>query len=187
MQKKEPVFDFENFITTNLKLKEKDEIYCKPFQKSQCFNPRCQKLHVKLDKAVVCKHWLRGLCKKNEKCEFLHEYNLKKMPECWFFSKYGECSNIECHFLHIDPNSESKECLWYKRGFCRHGLMCRNKHVKKKLCYSYFYGFCIEGPECKLGHPKAELPINMEQRGIEEKDIISKPKPPIDADIEQVL
>lgn len=59
--------------------------------------------------------------------------------------------------------------------------------MKKKLCYSYFYGFCIEGPECKLGHPKAELPINMEQRGIEEKDIISKPKPPIDADIEQVL
>jgi hypothetical protein len=46
---------------------------------------------------VVCKHWLRGLCKKGDNCEFLHEYNLRKMPECWFYSKYGECNNgAEC-------------------------------------------------------------------------------------------
>jgi cleavage and polyadenylation specificity factor subunit 4 len=25
---------------------------------------------------LVCKHWLRSLCKKGEGCEFLHEYNL---------------------------------------------------------------------------------------------------------------
>jgi hypothetical protein len=23
----------------------------------------------------------------------MHEYNLRKMPECWFFAKYGFCSN----------------------------------------------------------------------------------------------
>lgn len=42
---------------------------------------------------TVCKHWLRGLCKKGQNCDFMHEYNLRKMPECWFFAKYGFCSN----------------------------------------------------------------------------------------------
>lgn len=42
---------------------------------------------------TVCKHWLRGLCKKGPQCEFMHEYHLRKMPECWFFAKYGFCSN----------------------------------------------------------------------------------------------
>lgn len=41
---------------------------------------------------TVCKHWLRGLCKKGADCEFLHEYNLRKMPECYFFTKHGFCS-----------------------------------------------------------------------------------------------
>lgn len=38
---------------------------------------------------VVCKHWLRGLCKKGDNCEFLHEYDLSKMPPCHFFINYG--------------------------------------------------------------------------------------------------
>lgn len=42
---------------------------------------------------TVCKHWLRGLCKKGKGCDFMHEYHLRKMPECWFFAKYGFCSN----------------------------------------------------------------------------------------------
>ena len=36
-------------------------------------------------------HWLRDLCKKGDQCEFLHEYNLKKMPECHFFATFGAC------------------------------------------------------------------------------------------------
>ena len=37
--------------------------------------------HVRGDKTIVCKHWLRGLCKKGDGCEFLHEYDMSKMPE----------------------------------------------------------------------------------------------------------
>ena len=35
-------------------------------------------------------HWLRGLCKKGDQCEFLHEYDMSKMPECYFYSRFSE-------------------------------------------------------------------------------------------------
>lgn len=50
----------------------------------------CPFRHTKGEKTVVCKHWLRGLCKKGDQCEFLHEYDMTKMPECYFYSKFGE-------------------------------------------------------------------------------------------------
>merc|ERR550534_17650 len=43
----------------------------------------CPFRHVRGDKTIVCKHWLRGLCKKGDGCEFLHEYDMSKMPECY--------------------------------------------------------------------------------------------------------
>lgn len=116
----------------------------------------CPFRHISGEKTVVCKHWLRGLCKKGDQCEFLHEYDMTKMPECYFYSKFGpqlrpstpvtvyrprreafndrpvpcllslpgECSNKECPFLHIDPESKIKDCPWYDRGFCKHGGSC---------------------------------------------------------------
>lgn len=41
---------------------------------------------------VVCKHWLRGLCKKGDQCGFLHQYDVTRMPECYFYSKFGNVS-----------------------------------------------------------------------------------------------
>ncbi|XP_043383546.1 putative cleavage and polyadenylation specificity factor subunit 4-like protein isoform X3 [Chelonia mydas] len=70
----------------------------------------CPFRHIRGEKTVVCKHWLRGLCKRGDQCEFLHEYDMTKMPECYFYSKFGECSNRECPFLHLDPASRIKDC-----------------------------------------------------------------------------
>ena len=81
----------------------------------------CPYRHVRGDRSVVCKHWLRGLCKKGDNCEFLHEFDMEKMPECYFYSRFGECGNKDCPFLHIDPEHKVKPCPWYDRGFCRHG------------------------------------------------------------------
>lgn len=132
---------------------------CKFFLKGTCFRgSSCPYRHGRPEKSVVCKHWLRGLCKKGDLCEFLHEYNLKKMPECWFFSKYGECANPDCFYLHVDPTQRQKECLWYARGFCKHGPNCRNRHVRAVACAMYLTGFCPEGLQCDLAHPKYELP-----------------------------
>lgn len=123
---------------------------------------------------TVCKHWLRGLCKKDSQCEYLHEYNLRKMPECYFFTRHGFCSSgDECMYLHITPRQRRPECRSYTAGFCRAGKSrsidptsvpfrsnnqslislagpdCPNKHIKRVACPLYLVGFCPDGPECQ--------------------------------------
>jgi cleavage and polyadenylation specificity factor subunit 4 len=130
---------------------------CKFFLKGSCSKgANCQFRHTRIhsERSIVCKHWLRALCKKGNSCEFLHRYDLSRMPECFFFSKFGECSNPECMYLHVNPEDKIKECPWYARGFCKHGTACRHKHVKKVICDNYFTGFCPLGPNCKFGHPR---------------------------------
>lgn len=121
--------------------------------------------------STVCKHWLRGLCKKGDACEFLHEYNLRRMPECWWFSKYGYCSaGDECLYAH--PKERKVECPDYNRGFCKlgeslgvylsvilwfnlspfpQGPTCPRKHVRRVACQLYLTGFCPSGPDCTRG------------------------------------
>lgn len=134
---------------------------CTLFLKGSCLRGDiCPFRHVKGDRTVVCKHWLRGLCKKGDLCEFLHEYDMSKMPECHFYTKYRACSNKECPFLHIDPDSRIKDCPWYDRGFCRHGPNCRYRHTRRLLCINYLCGFCPDGPNCNFAHPRFDLPLS---------------------------
>jgi len=127
--------------------------------KACLMGPLCPLRHIIKDKQVVCKHWLRGLCKKGDQCEFLHEYDLSKMPECFFFSKYLACSNRECPFRHIDPESKIKDCPWYDRGFCRHGPFCKHRHKRRIFCPLFLLGFCPDGSSCKFSHPSFNLPV----------------------------
>ncbi|NXF71408.1 CPSF4 factor, partial [Sclerurus mexicanus] len=107
--------------------------------------------HLGSARTVVCKHWLRGLCKRGDGCDFLHEYDATKMPECYFYSKFGECSNKDCPFLHVDATPrDTVGCPWYDRGFCRHGPRCKYKHTRRVMCANYLVGFCPEGPKCKF-------------------------------------
>ncbi|OLL24180.1 mRNA 3'-end-processing protein YTH1 [Neolecta irregularis DAH-3] len=108
---------------------------------------------------IVCKHWLKALCKKGDACEFLHEYNLRRMPECYFFAKHGFCtSGEECLYRHIDPDSRHGICPWYEMGFCQLGPDCRQKHIRKAICQLYLTGFCPRGKECEEAHPKHVTP-----------------------------
>ncbi|KAF5277052.1 hypothetical protein FQA39_LY06290 [Lamprigera yunnana] len=131
--------------------------------------PLCPFRHVRGDRTIVCKHWLRGLCKKGDQCEFLHEYDMTKMPECYFYSRFNACHNKECPFLHIDPESKIKDCPWYDRGFCRHGPHCRHRHVRRVLCTNYIAGCCPDGPNCKYMHPRFELPVPPDQNVKDQK------------------
>lgn len=71
---------------------------------------------------VVCKHWLRGLCKKGDQCKFLHQYDVTRMPECYFFSKFGNVPP----WLQPFPLEGGSRGLW--DGTCggtpQGGLLC---------------------------------------------------------------
>ncbi|KAJ9662495.1 RNA-binding component of cleavage and polyadenylation factor [Neophaeococcomyces mojaviensis] len=100
----------------------------------------------------VCKHWLKGLCKKGDDCDYLHEYNLRKMSECQFYNQNGYCQNgDECLYVHVKEDSKLPLCEDYNAGFCEKGPRCDKRHVRRKLCEFYLAGFCPDGRECKHG------------------------------------
>lgn len=105
----------------------------------------------------VCKHWLKGLCKKGDECDYLHEYNLRKMSECQFYNQNGYCQNgDECLYVHVKEDSKLPLCDDYNAGFCEKGPRCGKRHVRRKLCEFYLAGFCPDGRDCKHGvHLKA--------------------------------
>ena len=153
------VFEFESTLEPTPELGAGDGEVCRFFLRGGCVRgAACPQRHTKSDRTVVCKHWLRGLCKKGDMCEFLHEYDLSRMPICFFFSKYGECSNADCTYRHLAGDEGGRDCPWYERGFCKHGHGCRGRHVRRIACENYLLGFCPEGPSCKFGHPKFEPP-----------------------------
>lgn len=78
-------------------------------------------------RTVVCRHWLRDLCMKGAACEFLHQYDLSKMPLC----RHGDrCKVKDCPFRHISE-ADRLECVFYSQGFCIHGPFCRYKHLQR--------------------------------------------------------
>lgn len=110
--------------------------------------------HVSGHGTLVCKHFLKGLCKKGNKCEYLHEYNLRAMPECQTFVRSGRlsCQNGEdCLFQHAPEDMRKPRCEHYDQGFCPLGPQCGRKHVRNKLCPYYLAGFCPEGRLCQYG------------------------------------
>ena len=100
----------------------------------------------------VCKHWLKALCMKGDNCDYLHEYNLRKMSECQFYNQNGYCQNgDECLYLHVKEESRLPLCEDYNRGFCEKGPRCGKRHVRRKLCKFYLAGFCPDGRDCSEG------------------------------------
>uniref|UniRef100_A0AAF5PJ51 Uncharacterized protein n=1 Tax=Wuchereria bancrofti TaxID=6293 RepID=A0AAF5PJ51_WUCBA len=111
----------------------------------------CPLRHIAGDKMFCsCKHWLRGLCKKDDQYEFLHEYDLSKMSECFFF--YMACSNREYPFRHIDPESKIKDCPWFDRGFCRYGVFF------VLTIWQVFVWIVGTANMCRYAHPSFNIP-----------------------------
>ncbi|GAB5581261.1 putative cleavage and polyadenylation specificity factor subunit 4-like protein isoform X4 [Prionailurus iriomotensis] len=143
---------------------ESGSAVCNFFAKGLCEKEGklCPLRHNRGEKMVVCKHWLRGLCKKGGQCNFLHQYDVTRMPECYFDSKFGDCNNKECPFLHVKPAFKTRDCPWYDQGFCKDGPLCKHRHVRKIMCANYFVGFCPEGPRCQFAHSQDESFIQPE-------------------------
>lgn len=78
-------------------------------------------------KTVVCRHWVIDLCMKMDDCEYLHELNQARMPEC----KWGEkCQVPDCAFRHT-KEEDRVQCAFYDAGFCRKGPVCRFRHLRR--------------------------------------------------------
>eukprot|EP00933_Yihiella_yeosuensis_P046384 TRINITY_DN4189_c0_g1_i1.p1 TRINITY_DN4189_c0_g1~~TRINITY_DN4189_c0_g1_i1.p1 ORF type:complete len:267 (+),score=25.62 TRINITY_DN4189_c0_g1_i1:89-889(+) len=76
---------------------------------------------------TVCRHWLKNLCMKGDTCEYLHQYDPNRMPECFSWLRYGKCTDANCVFKHVSA-SERPECQRYRLGFCKLGPLCRRRH-----------------------------------------------------------
>lgn len=64
----------------------------------------------------------------------------------------GECSNKECPFLHIDPESKIKDCPWYDRGFCKHGKAFSVNQVPKRELLLFFLSDFNSDFKCETTH-----------------------------------
>ena len=159
-------FSFTPFLRANgLAALVSDVPICETYaSKGNCpLGRRCPKRHPTKEQPAhhhygrsndnyVCKHWLKGLCKKGDACDFLHEYNLRKMSECEFYKTNGYCQNgDECLYVHVKEDSKLPMCEDYNKGFCEKGPKCGKRHVRRKLCEFFMAGFCPDGPECKNG------------------------------------
>ena len=48
-----------------------------------------KKFKIKPNERTVCKFWIDKKCKKGETCDYLHENDISKYPECPNFEKEG--------------------------------------------------------------------------------------------------
>lgn len=104
---------------------------------------------------IVCRHWLRGLCKLGDQCEYLHELDMSRVVECPQYAAHGKCANqLECPFRHPTKNKQSECCSAYEKGFCKLGPQCPMPHPRRNMCLRYLTGFCPYGPNCEDAHPK---------------------------------
>ncbi|KAL7431611.1 hypothetical protein ACHAXH_003696 [Discostella pseudostelligera] len=126
-------YDFENYALTQGIPETLDPL---PYRKSGSVFATGDEAEPQLTSAkhdprlrtVVCRHWLRDLCMKGAACEFLHQYDLTKMPLC----RHGErCKVKDCPFRHINE-ADRLECVFYSQGFCIHGPFCRYRHVRRE-------------------------------------------------------
>ncbi|KAK5071806.1 RNA-binding component of cleavage and polyadenylation factor [Lithohypha guttulata] len=142
-------FNFSPFLRENALAALASEVpVCETYASSgHCpLGRRCPKRHPTPNQApnqhhygrnndnYVCKHWLKGLCKKGDECDYLHEYNLRKMSECQFYNQNGYCQNgDECLYVHVKEDSKLPVCEDYNAGFCEKGPKCGKRHVRRKL------------------------------------------------------
>lgn len=76
-------------------------------------------------KREVCRYWIKGTCVKGIDCEFLHMWDLTRMPKC----HNENCSDTSCPFKHTEKKFI---CANYEQGFCSFGRNCPHKHVLKE-------------------------------------------------------
>jgi hypothetical protein len=93
-----------------------------------------------------------------DQCEFLHEYNLRAMPECHWYLKYGYCSaGDECLYFH--PRQKKKVCQDYQRGFCWLGELLLVHPSPFAVGRSFLHYLFSSFPSLSLSSPSHPPPL----------------------------
>ena len=118
---------------------------CTFFTSGSCVRgAHCPFRHVRGERTIVCKHWLRHLCKKGDDCEFLHEYDMSKMPICYFFQKFGECNNKDCQYLHIEAEAlKIRDCAWYDEASVNMVSVCIDSILSVWCVHMEYVFVCV--------------------------------------------
>ncbi|KAF1742468.1 hypothetical protein MXB_208 [Myxobolus squamalis] len=76
--------------SVNLEIEKIGRPICNNFVDGCCERDAyCPLRHLKVSKSLVCKYWLRGLCRKGDDCEAIHEYDQIRMPQCYYYAKFS--------------------------------------------------------------------------------------------------
>ena len=80
---------------------------------------------------TVCRYWLENRCKFGDNCEYLHDNDKSKLPECpYLINVFQNNTNItsvtcskgkDCPFKHTPR--QIKECQNYANGYCKDGKL----------------------------------------------------------------
>lgn len=103
---------------------------------------------------VVCKLYLRGMCK-IEDCSLSHNVTLEKMPTCKFFLE-GCCTRDQCPYLHVKVGKNVKLCSQFIKGFCPLGKECPLKHLN--ICPKFYESSKCDDKNCTFPHSVIDSP-----------------------------
>ncbi|KAH0482786.1 MAG: hypothetical protein KVP17_001978 [Porospora cf. gigantea B] len=87
---------------------------------------------------LVCRHWLKNICPNGSSCDFVHHFEVSKLPVCQAFATTGHCRDYLlncCPFLHTRSTDQKKthlECAMFFLGFCPFGSRCRLMHFRRQ-------------------------------------------------------
>lgn len=129
---------------------------------------------------TVCRHWLKSLCMKGDKCDYLHIWDSNRMPECHQWLRLGKCTDPFCVFKHVDP-SERPLCQRYRLGFCRLGVMCRSRHERMppeerpELLPDFFIDALLLNPDLVPRADEVKLTESRARRGASSNELALVP------------
>ena len=145
---KDFAFDFEKRLKEIDAVEKAEKLAAEPEDRDHRF------------KTVVCTHWMKGLCMKGDNCDFLHEVDVDRMPEC---ARGQRCRDKECLYRHL-KDEERPLCNNFRLGFCPHGAGCRYQHkvLPPEECPSVadwmFHGGSTTNPATQPDDPTANNP-----------------------------
>ncbi|EZG56483.1 YT521-B-like domain protein [Gregarina niphandrodes] len=104
---------------------------------------------------IVCRHWLRGICIKESRCDFLHVFDDSRMPYCRNQKRHGRCVDQVLGFCALKHDQQEVRGAGSNRTRERSPAMTQSTNGGD-VCMRYLFGYCSHGPACHQQHIRLE-------------------------------